>query len=294
MKDNVFYLILISMRPKQWAKNIAIFAALIFSQTFFVYDHLIKSILSFIIFSLFSGSFYIINDLIDLKKDIKHPIKSKRPIASGRLNKYSALIVSIFILILTGYISFLLNLYFGISLISYLILQILYSFLLKHLAILDVFSIAAGFLIRVVAGALVISVPVSSWLLLCTIFLSLFIALGKRRSELNLLGEEALNHRKSLKDYNIKLLDQMIIIVSASTILAYSLYTLSEETVRKFGTTNLKFSIPFVIYGIFRYLYLLYQKEEGGSPENILVNDKPTIINIILYGITVGIVLYIK
>ncbi|MFH1824319.1 MAG: decaprenyl-phosphate phosphoribosyltransferase [Candidatus Firestonebacteria bacterium] len=284
--------IFISLRPKQWIKNILIFAALIFSQNILNLHSLVLSMLGFIFFSITSGSVYILNDIIDYKKDKLHPQKNKRPIASNQLSREVAFVTFIIFTLIGLLFSFSLGFTFGLVVLSYLILQIIYSLLLKNVAILDIFVIAFGFVLRVVAGAELISVPISSWLLICTMFLSLFLALGKRRFELTTLDKIATTHRESLKEYSIILLDQMITVVTSSTVVAYALYALSPETISKFNTTNLKYSIPFVLYGIFRYLYLIYQKESGGSPEEILLTDLPLIINIILYAVTVWLILY--
>lgn len=292
MKDSLPYLILRALRPKQWTKNVAIFAALVFSQRFFETNYLLETTLAFFLFCFISGSIYILNDLVDLEQDKKHPQKSKRPLASGRLKPSVAMIVGVILLSSSMIIAFRLSVPFGIVAASYFILQVLYSFYLKHLVILDVFCVAAGFVLRVVAGAEVIQVPISTWLLICTILLSLFLAMSKRRHELILLEGDAVHHRKILYEYSPYFLDQMISVVTSSTVIAYALYTMSEETVKKFRTDNLKYTIPFVIYGIFRYLYLIHQKNEGGSPERILLNDKPLIINILLYGLVVGLILY--
>ena len=186
------------------------------------------------------------------------------------------------------------NLPFLLIAAGYFVLQVLYTLWLKHIVILDVFIIAAGFLIRVVAGGLAIGVEVSSWLLICTILLSLFLALGKRRYELTLLQEDAANHRPILKEYNIYLLDQMISVVTASTFVAYCLYTISAETVEKFGTKNLIFTVPFVLYGIFRYLYLIHQKAEGGTPEALVIRDKPLLIDIFLWVLAAALILQLR
>ena len=175
---------------------------------------------------------------------------------------------------------------------SYLILQISYSTILKHIVIIDVFSIAAGFLLRVIAGAEAIAVTFSTWLFICTILLALFLALSKRRHEIILLDDKAINHRKILFEYSADLLDQMISIVTTTTLIAYILYTISPETVARFGTDNLKYTVPFVLYGIFRYLYLLHQRNEGGSPERVLLNDMPILITVIFYCLTVCYILY--
>lgn len=292
MKQSLPYLIFLTLRPRQWTKNVVVFAALVFSHRLFEPEFFFKTILAFFLFCFVSGSVYILNDLVDLEQDRKHPQKSKRPLASGKLNPSTAITFGIIIMIVSIITSYRLSVPFGIVATSYLILQIIYSFYLKHLVILDVFSVAAGFVLRVVAGAEVIQVPISSWLLICTILLSLFLAMSKRRHELILLEENAIHHRKILYEYSPYFLDQMISVVTSSTVVAYALYTMSEETVKKFHTDNLKYTIPFVIYGIFRYLYLIHQKNEGGSPERILLNDKPLIINILLYGLVVGLILY--
>jgi 4-hydroxybenzoate polyprenyltransferase len=292
LHENGLKQILISMRPKQWTKNAILFAALIFSQNLFYAQNLLKVLEACFLFTLLSGSVYIFNDLIDIGKDRCHPKKSKRPLASGKLKPANAIIASILIGITSLVFSFLLNIRFGMVVFSYLILQLAYTFSLKHIIILDVFSVAAGFVLRVLAGAVVIDVPVSTWLLVCTMLLALFLSFCKRRHELINLETEAANHRKILKEYSPYLLDQMIAVVTASTLISYSLYTISAETVQKFGTTNLKYTIPLVLFGIFRYLYLIHQKNEGGNPESIILKDKPMILNIFFYGIIVGFILY--
>ena len=283
-----------SMRPQQWIKNFFIFAALIFSQNFLNLPLLLKTVVGFVAFCILSSSLYILNDLQDLEEDRHHPLKSRRPIASGRLKRPTA-IAAFVILSLFGFlISFFLNFYFFVAALIYYLFQVAYSIRLKHVVILDVFIIAAGFLIRVVAGGLVIEVEISHWLLICTALLALFLSMSKRRHELCLLEEKAINHRSILKEYNPYLLDQMIGVVTASIVVAYSLYTVSEETVLKFGTTNLIFTVPFVLYGIFRYLYLIHQRAEGGSPEILIIKDKPLLIDIFLWIISVILILYVK
>ena len=293
MKNTLPALILRSMRPKQWTKNIILFAPLIFSQNITNKQLAISSFISFMVFCFLSGSVYILNDLIDIKQDKVHPIKSKRPIASGRLRPIYAVITLLVLLALSAYISLTyLNYLFILVAGSYLILQIAYSTILKHIVIIDVFSIAAGFLLRVIAGAEAIEVTFSTWLFFCTILLALFLALSKRRHEIILLDEKAINHRKILFEYSADLLDQMISIVTTTTLIAYILYTISPETVAKFGTDNLKYTVPFVLYGIFRYLYLMHQRNEGGSPEKVLLNDMPILITVILYCLTACFILY--
>jgi len=289
---NTFLLILLSMRPKQWVKNIFIFTALIFSKNVFNLQMFLTSIETFSTFCLISGGIYILNDLSDIEADKNHHRKSLRPLASGRLDPLIAKIVLIVVLTLSLIFSFLINRALGLTALAYIIIQFAYSLFLKNVVIADVFCIAAGFFLRVVAGAEAIEVPISSWLLICTIFISLFLGLSKRRHEFILLGKEARNHRKVFDEYNITLLDQMVSVATAGTVISYSLYTLSPETVRKFNTENLWLTIPIVLYGIFRYLYLVYQKEGGGNPESTLFEDKQILVSLALYGIVVGIILY--
>ncbi|MCX5902703.1 MAG: decaprenyl-phosphate phosphoribosyltransferase [Proteobacteria bacterium] len=268
MRTTTAFLVFRSMRPRQWTKNLILFAALIFSQNVFSPPLLFKAIAAFAIFCLLSGCVYIINDLLDLQQDKIHPVKSKRPLASGKLKPATAVIAAIALFCLSfGGAAALTNRTFIIIAVIYFVLQIAYSTLLKHVVILDVFCIA--------------------------MLLSLFLALSKRRHELMLLEDDAVHHRKILFEYSPYLLDQMISVVTASTVITYTLYTVSEDTVSKFGTDRLKYTIPFVLYGIFRYLYLIHQKNEGGSPERVLLNDLPLIICVLLYGLTVGLILYL-
>lgn len=280
------------MRPRQWTKNLLLFAALVFSKNLFHLPMLKDVFVAFIIFCLLSGSVYTLNDLIDLAQDRNHPKKSKRPLASGKLKPSTAIISGIILVVLSLANAFWLNTNFAWIAVGYFILQIAYSTVLKHVVILDVLAVSVGFVLRAIAGAEVIEVPISSWLLICTILLALFLALGKRRHELLLLENNAVHHRKILYEYSPGLLDQMISVATASTVVAYALYTMSTETIEKFHTDNLKYTIPFVLYGIFRYLYLIHQKSEGGSPEKILLNDKPLLMDIILYLITVWLFTY--
>jgi len=286
--------ILKSLRPQQWIKNFFIFAAIIFSRNIFNLPLLLKAVIAFIAFCVLSSSLYILNDLKDLEEDKRHPIKSKRPLASGRLKKSHAILSFVIISSLGFILAVTLNRNFFIIALVYFILQIAYSFRLKHVVILDVFVIAAGFLIRVVAGGLAIEVSLSSWLLICTTLLALFLALGKRRHELVLLEEEASDHRPILEEYNPYFLDQLIAVVTASIVIAYCLYTIDAETVAKFGTTNLLYTVPFVFYGIFRYLYLIHQKSKGGSPETLILKDKPLLIDIFLWIASAVFILYMR
>ncbi|HLC14988.1 MAG TPA: decaprenyl-phosphate phosphoribosyltransferase [Thermodesulfovibrionia bacterium] len=289
-----FIALIESLRPRQWVKNLFVFAGLLFSLNILNLPFLFKTTLAFFIFCVLSGAVYLLNDLADREKDSHHPVKSKRPIASGRLPAGYAKAAFVFFTVSSLVLAYFLNLQFFLVALLYFTLQVAYTFRLKNLVILDVFSIAFGFVLRVAAGAVVISVEISSWLLTCTILLALFLGLSKRRHELVTLEGAAKKHRKVLRKYSPYLLDQMISVVTSSTVVAYALYTMSEETVAKLGTKNLIFTLPFVIYGIFRYLYLIHQKGEGGNPENILVKDKALMINILLWVFVVSLILYAR
>jgi 4-hydroxybenzoate polyprenyltransferase len=283
MIKNIF----ISLRPKQWTKNLVIFAGLIFSQNLAHPVLLAKACLAFLLFCLLSGAVYLVNDLADREQDRRHPVKQLRPIARGALGVGTArLLAAVFgLLSLAG--SFWLNTFFGLAALAYVVLMLAYTFALKRLVIIDVFAIAAGFVLRAVAGAEAVEVPISDWLLICVILLALFLALAKRRQERVKLENDGAGHRPILAEYSQTLLDQMISIVTAATVVCYSLYTLSPETVAKFGNSNLKYTIPFVLYGIFRYLYLIYKKDQGQNPELVLLTDRWLLGNIVLYALVV-------
>ena len=291
MLDSVRY-ILISMRPKQWVKNVFIFAGLIFSRNLFQGDLLIRVSVGFILFSLASGSIYILNDIIDIKNDREHPNKCKRPLAAGSLKVPKAVIVAVILTSFVLVVSFLLNINFFAILAAYIIINILYSFKIKQLVILDVMCIAMGFVLRVLAGTTLAGVSPSDWLFICAITISLFLGFSKRRHELALIGANANNHRKVLSDYSIPFLDQMIAVATACTVMSYALYTISAETVARFGTRNLVITIPFVIYGIYRYLYLIHKKEIGGNPTSAVLTDFPLLLDGIFWLIVIILVIY--
>lgn len=282
-----------SMRPKQWSKNLLLFVGIIFSQNILQIPLLLRSLAAFGLFCIISGSIYLLNDLADIESDRAHPLKSQRPLASGRLKIWFAAVVLTILISTSIPLSFVLDFQFGIVVLAYFLLILAYSLFLKHVVILDVMIVTLGIVLRAIAGAVVIHVKISSWLLVCATFLALFLTLSKRRHELVLLGDTSGTHRKSLIEYNPYLLDQMIAVVTASAVISYALYTTSYETISKFGTRNLIFTLPFVIYGIFRYLYLVHQKNMGGSPELIFIQDRSMIINIILYCVVVILVLYL-
>ncbi len=279
------------MRPKQWAKNIFLFAGLIFDQKLVDLHSFLHVLAGFMIFCLLSGVVYIINDISDIEGDRQHPKKRFRPIASGDLPVSVAWIVSISFIIIGLLLAFRLSIPFGCFILFYVTLNFAYTKWLKHIPIVDVIVLASFYVIRVAAGVVLIDVQrFSPWLYVVTTLLALFIGFGKRRTELSLLASDAKNHRRVLEGYTIPLLDQFITIVSGTTIVAYSLYTFSAPNLPSNHTMML--TIPFVLYGIFRYLYLI-SMEQGGSPEDVVFADKPLQVSIILYGIAVIIVFYL-
>lgn len=283
-----------TLRPKQWTKNFFVFVPLVFSVKLFDVNSLITSLKAFISFCLVSGALYTLNDLVDLKEDQLHPVKKNRPLASGQLTKRSAYVIIAVAAATSLALAFSINLSFLLIILIYVLMQTLYSSWLKHVVIIDIFMVSAGFFLRVIGGALAIKVEISSWLIICTILLALFLSMTKRRHEFLILVDKAREHRPSLKEYNPYLLDQMISVVTASILIAYCLYTISDDTVRKFGSRNLIFTTPFVLYGIFRYLYLVHQKDQGGTPEEMILRDKPLLINIVLWILAILFILYIR
>lgn len=279
-----------SMRPKQWTKNLLIFAAPIFSGKLFQGSILQKTIVGFFVLCLISGSIYILNDVVDRKRDIYHPKKRNRPIASGKLSPKAAITAFIFIASFSFAVSLYLGRLFFLFVLSFFTLQIFYSFYLKNIVLIDVFSIAAGFLIRALAGSAIAGVSMSSWLFICAVLLALFLGFGKRRHELISL-EGSVNHRSVLSHYNMELLDSLIIIVSSSVIVCYALYTFFSSTSERHPA--LLYSIPFVVYGIFRYLYLIYSKKLGGNPEEILLSDLPLLIDVLIWLCVVFLAIYL-
>jgi 4-hydroxybenzoate polyprenyltransferase len=269
-----------SLRPRQWIKNTFVFAPIVFSHNLIYAEKLLAVAGSFMVFCLLSSSIYIFNDIIDLEYDRLHPTKSKRPIASGRLSIRPAVGALAFLVPVAIAAAFLLGLPMLIVALVYLSIQALYCLKLKQVIIIDVLIIAFGFLLRIVAGAYVIDVSISSWLFICTFLLALFLALNKRRAEIVSLKAASRSYREVLGQYSPYLIDQMITIVTAATLVAYSLYTVSEETVNRFGTKDLIFTVPFVLYGLFRYLYLVQKKKMGQDPEGIVMSDRPLIVTI--------------
>lgn len=280
------------MRPLQWVKNLVVFAPVLFAQQFFVPPAFARAMFTCVLFCGLSSAVYLLNDVLDYERDRAHPAKRYRPFAAGQLQRSTVIGTSGLLLVLVFAGALLLGPTVLGILVGYWLLNLLYSLWLKHEVILDVFSIAAGFVLRVVGGAVAVPVAISNWLLVCTTLLALFLGFCKRRHELLFLGVDGDHHRQVLAEYNPRFLDMMIGIVTATTVMSYALYTISEETVRKFQTEGLLATLPFVLYGIFRYLYLVYHKELGGDPTQQVLTDIPLILNLGLWTLTVGIVLY--
>jgi 4-hydroxybenzoate polyprenyltransferase len=290
----VLIALLETMRPRQWTKNLFVFAGVVFAQKLYDESAVIWSVGAFIIFCFLSSAVYIVNDIADAEKDREHPTKRERPIASGRLSVAVALPVALLLAIGSVRLSYALNLHFALYALTYLLLNLLYSFVFKHIVILDVLTVAVFFVLRAAGGAAAINVEISHWLLICTLLLALFIALSKRRHELVLLENNAAAHRASLTEYSPYLLDQMIAVVTASTLMAYVLYTVDDRTIAEFGSNHLMYTIPLVAFGIFRYLYLIHQKGEGGNPDRIVLSDRPFLVNMLLWVAVVALVVYLR
>jgi 4-hydroxybenzoate polyprenyltransferase len=290
----LFKALLKTMRPKQWTKNVFIFAALVFDRKLTNPTAFLHTVVAFVTFCLVSSAVYLINDLVDIEKDRQHPTKRHRPLPSGQLNPKVAIAAAVVIPLLCIPAALLFSRSIGLVLISYLMLQILYSFYLKNLVIIDVMTIAAGFVLRVAAGVVVIDVErFSPWLYVCMTLLALFLGFGKRRHELFTLRANANNHRASLEHYSLELIDQMSVIVTSAAVMAYSLYTFSAPNLPRLdGQPLMMLTIPFVLYGLLRYQYLIHIKKEGGTPEEIVLGDVPLILDLMLYGVVVLILMY--
>ena len=277
------------LRVKQWIKNLFVFAPIVFAQKLVDGRCFIKVILAAILFCMVSSCVYILNDIVDIKKDMLHPKKKLRPIASGEISKKKAMMIVSVLFPITIISGLYLDMGFGMVMIFYFLNNYLYSHYLKSKVIIDVLSIAIGFVLRVIAGAEVINVYISPWILMCTLFLALFLGLCKRRSEITTLGNEAELTRENLGEYSISLIDNMASIVISMTLTAYSVYTFFSQS----DTYTMLLTVPIVIYGIFRYQYLVFRKNEGGSPEDTLLKDKPLILTIGLWGLVILFAIYL-
>ena len=283
--------VLASLRPRQWAKNLFVFAGVIFSQQLFT-SQAWRAVAAFALFCALSGAIYLLNDVADAEKDRLHPTKRRRPVASGALSRGLALGIGVALLAASVVVSFSLGVPFGLVAVSYGVLLTAYSVWLKHLVILDVLTVAVGFVLRAVAGAVAVGADISGWLLICTVLIALFLALGKRRHEYLMLKGAAAAHRPILAEYSEGFIDQMIAVVTSSAVTAYALYTMSPETVAKFHTRLLPLTLPFVLYGIFRYLYLLYRRELGGNPSDLVLSDRGLLLNTTLWMAAVLVLIY--
>lgn len=285
-KRSFISLFIQEMRPRQWTKNLLVFAALIFSINNINATSIILAVSGFICFCFISSCVYILNDYLDRDADKLHPTKKFRPMAAGLLNPHIALIVGCFLFVGICILALYINSLFGMILVIYFLLNVAYSIKLKHVVILDVMTIAIGFGLRAIGGAAIISVNLTPWFIICTMLLALFLATSKRRHELYILSNDSSNHRQVLNKYSYELIDQMNTIVLTSTIVSYALFTFTSG-----HTVHLMWTLPFVLYGIFRYLYLIHIKKEGGSPDKILFEDAHLLVTVILYAITVVAVL---
>jgi 4-hydroxybenzoate polyprenyltransferase len=284
--------LVISLRPAQWVKNLFVFAGLIFSQQLFT-PLAWSAVAAFAIFCGLSGAIYLFNDVGDREKDRLHPTKRRRPIPAGEVSVPVALAAGAGLIIVSLVFAFEISAAFASTAVAYVVLLSAYTLWLKHIVIVDVLVVALGFVIRAAAGAVAIEVDISGWLLICTILLALFLALGKRRHEYLAFEADPGRHRPILAEYNPALLDQMIAVVTASTVTAYSLYTMSPETVAKFRTHWLPATLPFVLYGIFRYLYLLYRQRLGGNPSELFLSDRALLLNTVLWMVAVLVIVYL-
>jgi 4-hydroxybenzoate polyprenyltransferase len=288
--------ILVSMRPRQWTKNLVLFAGIVFSRNLFDRSLLDLSFYGFAVFCILSWAIYILNDVCDRKRDGEHPAKRKRPIPAGLLRASEALPFSIALIAVSLAVSWFLGREFFTAAVLFTGINVAYSMVLRNIVILDVFSISFSFLLRAVAGvgALRPRIPdieISPWLLICTLFLSLFLAFCKRRNELVFLGEDQ-THRDSLKDYSVHLLDQLVGLSAAAALISYSIYTIWPSTIDKFGTDNLVYTIPLVVFGIMRYLYIVYSRNEGGDPSGVLLTEKSILITVFLWFVATILILW--
>jgi 4-hydroxybenzoate polyprenyltransferase len=282
----------LSLRPDQWTKNLIVFAGLIFGERLLEPSAFGVALWAFVVFCGLSSAMYLLNDLADREEDQRHPTKSKRPIAAGQVSTTVARVGAAGLVGVSLGAAFWLQPQFGIVCVAFLALLISYTRFLKRLVILDVLAIAAGFVLRAVGGAVAVDVPISQWLLVCTVLLALFLGLTKRRHEIVLLGTSASDHRLALADYSPQLLDQLITIAASATIVSYALYTAEPTTVENFGTDRLTWTLPFPIYGVFRYLYLVHRHKGGGSPSEMLLRDRPLLACVALWAMAIVLIIY--
>lgn len=281
-----------SLRPHQWAKNSFVLAPLVFARALGDLESVERALLAFVAFCCISSAVYLVNDLRDREADRRHPLKKHRPLAAGTLPVAVAVTAALALAGAAAAIAYRLSPRVLTVIAVYAALNLLYSTVLKHVVILDVMIVAVGFVLRVLAGGAAIGVAVSSWLVLCTIFLSLFLAFSKRRHEIMLLAHDAAEQRKVLSSYNPAFLDQMINVVTASSVVCYALYAIAPQTTEKYHTEHLVYTIPLVLFGIFRYLYLMYQAKDARSPTDAILSDAPFLVNLVLWTAAVLWIVY--
>lgn len=280
------------MRPQEWVKNLLVFSGLIFSGSLFDVEKFVASFYGFLIFCCASSAVYVLNDLCDVKEDREHPTKCLRPLAAGTLS-FGLAVLSVLVLFTMAILAAIkLNQSFAVIILAYTVTCMVYSFRLKDIVILDVILIASGFVLRAISGAIIIGADVSEWLVLCTSMVALLIGFGKRRHEMTLLENVAGNHRRSLNDYSVEFLDTMMSICAGAAVITYALYTTSDETTARIHSRWMLITIPFVVYGVFRYLYLTQKLSKGGDPVRLLFHDFPTKLNLTLWILTSGLVIY--
>ena len=282
----------VSLRPDQWTKNLFVLAALVFGERLFEWDAVGRAGGAFAVFCALSSAMYLVNDLGDRARDRLHPDKAKRPIAAGRVSPATALGAALLLLVGGGAAAFLLAPRLGLVALVFVGVLLVYSRVLRHVVIIDVLTIAVGFVLRAIAGAVVIDVPISQWLLVCTLLLALFLGLTKRRQEVMVLGSDAMRHRAALGRYTPQILDQMVTIVAAATLVSYAVYASGAETVEKFGTHLLTLTIPFPTYGVLRYLMLVHEGTSGTGPSDILLRDRPLALCVAGWAASVAIIIY--
>lgn len=282
-----------AMRPYQWTKNLLVLAALVFAGELAHVDKALVSLAAFAAFCLAASATYIFNDLLDIESDREHPKKRHRPLASGALSIGSAWLLLVALFGASIAIAWSIRVEFLLALVAYVVLTLAYTLKLKHVMIVDVMAIALGFVIRAVAGALALNVPFSNWLVVCTLFLATFLGLSKRRQEIVLLEEGAHSHRQVLQHYTVHYLDQLILIMAGGTLITYTIYTCSPEVIQRLGTDKLYVTLPFVVYGLFRYLHLIHHETGGGDPSSTLVKDKPLLATVVLWAIACALLIYL-
>ena len=284
--------LLVSLRPDQWTKNLFVFAGVTFGGRLAEPLAVVTAGAAFLVFCALSSAMYLVNDVSDREEDQRHPAKAKRPIASGELSTTAAMTAAAVLIVAALATAFSIGSAFGLVSLTFVGLLSLYTHLLKHIVIIDALTIASGFVLRAVAGGVAVSVPISQWLLVCTVLLALFLGFAKRRCEVALLGAEAAPHRRTLGEYSTLLLDQLIAVVAAATLVSYAFYTMEPATIERFGTSRLTLTLPFPIYGLFRYLYLVYERNAGGSPSETLLRDRPLLACVILWAAAIVLIIY--